>query len=249
MENKIKVEFINAMNNELMGVSEMPATQLPETFEIATTLNLNNMKWSVEEAIPKNAIDFIKSKHLVLKLRQIETVDPKDILFSLPTISNEIGGVVEKPLYNDFEYQIHEDTWRQYEFLNKSTIDLVKEELESIQNIWKNHWIKQGEMNAFDQCHLRVKIPQPNLKINFKVLTQLLNTQEIGSLKYSGNPNFVADAFVLKTEHATYFGILENELVTQLCIAEAYNETPTEIRKIVESFDLIFVDWSNCEII
>ena len=37
--NKIKVQFIDSSNGNVIGISEMPPEQLPETFEIQTTMH------------------------------------------------------------------------------------------------------------------------------------------------------------------------------------------------------------------
>ena len=62
--NKIKVQFIDSSNGSVIGVSEMPPEQLPETFEIQTTMHLNDEDWSIEEAIPAHSKDFLHSMSL-----------------------------------------------------------------------------------------------------------------------------------------------------------------------------------------
>jgi len=246
---KIKVEFINNLNNEVIGISEMSADQLPETFEVDTTMNLGDDNWSVIEAIPEKSSDFIKSKHLILKMSKIELMNPKDILFTLPTISNEIGSTIPNPLFNDFEHQILEDDWRQNEFLNKSSINLINQEIEEIKKVWKNDKKEDASFNAFKNCHVRSTIGNPNLKINFDDLKSLLKTKTIGSLKFIQNKDFVENAFVIKTEKTTFYGAVENDIITQLCISEFSDNTIEDIRKITNKFDLLFVGWYNYEII
>ncbi len=107
--NTVRVQFIDVSNGNTIGISEMPPEQLPETFEISTTMHLDNEDWSVEEAIPANSKDFLQSKTLTLKMRKVEYMDPKDILYTLPTISNEIPETSNSSLFNDFEFSILED--------------------------------------------------------------------------------------------------------------------------------------------
>ena len=248
-KDKIKVEFINNLNNEIIGVSEMTADQLPETFEVDTTMHLGDDNWSVDEAIPAKATDFIKSKHLILKMSKIELMNPNDLLFTLPTISNEIASTVPKPLFNDFEHQILEDDWRQNEFLNKSSINLINHEIEEIKKIWKKDKKENISFNAFKNCHVRRTIGNPNLKLNFEDLKSLLEVKAIGSLKFIKNKDFVKNAFVIKTKETTFYGIVENNNVTQLCISEFSDNTIEDIRKIINKFDLLFVSWYNYEIL
>ena len=48
--NKIKVQLIDNLNGQTIGVSEMTADQLPETFSMPTTMHVQGDDWSVEEA-------------------------------------------------------------------------------------------------------------------------------------------------------------------------------------------------------
>ena len=68
---KIKVQFIDNSNGQTIGVSQMKADQVPETFSVPTTMHIQDSEWNVEEANPENSIDFVKTKSLVLKMRKI----------------------------------------------------------------------------------------------------------------------------------------------------------------------------------
>lgn len=174
--NKIKVHFIDNFNGQTIGTVEMEADKLPETFEIATRMHIENTEWTVEEAIPSKSIDFIKTKQLILKMRKIEYINPKDVLFTLPTISNELPSTIKNPLFNDFELSISEDDWRQNEFLNQSSFPLAEIEIKNIKNVWEKHKKEvDAPFSAFDNCHVRSTIGEPNLTINFDELKRLLN--------------------------------------------------------------------------
>ena len=245
---KIKVQFIDNFTGQTIGVSEMKAEQLPETFSLATTMHIQENEWTVEEAIPENSVDFIRTKSLVLKMRKLEYMNPKDILFTLPTISNELPGTTDTSLYTDFETSILEDDWRQNEFLNKSSFPLVDIEVSKIQEIWKNNSKEvEANFNAFDKCHIRETIGEPKLLLDLRNLKEILKTDNIGSLKI--NNQFVINGFSLKTEWTTYYGTIENNKATQFCICSFTDNSIEEINKIVKSFDLIFINWYHCDII
>ena len=248
--NKIKVHFIDNFNGQTIGVAEMDPDKLPETFEIETRMHIKDNEWTVEEAIPAKSIDFIKTKQLTLKLRKIEYMNPKDILYTLPSISNELPSTIKTSLFNDFELSILEDDWRQDEFLNQSSFPLVEIEVQNIKNIWENNKKEvDAPFNAFDKCHVRATIGEPNLNLNFDKLKRLLNVDKVGSLKLNGNDGFVKNSFVLKTETTTYYGILENQIVTSFCISNFSDKTITEIDTILKEFNLIFLNWYNADII
>jgi hypothetical protein len=245
---KIKVEFINNASGAVVGITEMSPDQLPQTFSIATTMHLGNEDWTVEEAIPENSAEFIKTKSLVLKLRKVEYIDPKKILFTLPTISSELPPTASQPAFNDFEILIREDDWRQSEFLNRSSFGLIDIEVSKIENIWKNHKKEtNGNYNAFDKCHVRDTIGKPGLNLDLQKIKQLLSTEKTGSLKI--NDEYVQNAFSLQTPATAYYGILDVGKITHLCISDPSENTITEINRIIKEFDLVFVNWYHPEII
>jgi len=245
---KIRVQFIDNSTGETIGVSDMMPDQLPETFSVPTTLHVQEKEWSVDEAIPEHSAHFIKTKKLVLKLRKIEKINLQDVLFTLPTISNEIPVTGGKCLHNDFEISIHEDDWRQREFLKTSSFPLIDIEVAKIKDVWENDSKKvDDKFTAFTKCHVRSTIGEPALSIDFGELKKLLNVKKIGCLKI--NDDFVLNSFSLQTQDTTYYGTQTNGQVDQLCIANWNEKTGSEIRRITNHFTLVFVNWYDCEIL
>ncbi len=60
----------------------MPVDKLPDSFEIDTTLHLGETDWSVVCAEPSIKAEFSKTRKLTIRLRKIESMDPKEIAFS-----------------------------------------------------------------------------------------------------------------------------------------------------------------------
>ena len=245
--NKIKVQFIDSSNGNIIGISEMPPAQLPETFEIQTAMHLNDEDWSIEEAIPAHSKDFIQSKSLTLKMRKVEKMNPDDMWFTTPTISNEFPQTEPKTKKSDFDINIHEDNYRQKEFLNIDSIPKIEEELKAIREIWENHSKKSEEYTLFKNCHTRKTIGLANLSIDFNELQSSLNSNSIGQVKINGE--ILSNGYGLKTENTTYFGTLNNGKVIELCISQWNDKTTNEILKINKKFNLLFVDWINCDLI
>lgn len=245
--NKIKVQFIDNLNGQTIGVSEMTAGQLPETFSVQTTMHIQSNDWNIEEAIPEDSIDFIKTKSLILKMRKIEKMNSNDIWFSTPTISNEFPQTIPKKNETEFDVLIHEDDYRQREFLNINSISQIQEEFNSIKDIWKNHSKKSEEYTLFKNCHVRNSIGSPNLNINFNELKTLLNCYSMGQVIINGE--VLANGFAFKTDNTTYFGTLLNETIMELCIAQWNDNSRNEILEINKTFNLLFVNWYNYDLI
>lgn len=245
--NKIKVRFIDNFNGQIIGVSEMTSDQLPETFSTPTTMHIQNNDWSVEEAIPESSIDFIKTKNLVLKLKKVEKMNPNDFWFTTPTISNEFPQLTKKTEETEFDISIHEDDYRQNEFLNKTSLPKIEEEFNAINYIWANHSKKSDEYTLFKNCHVRETIGSPDLTIDFSELKSLLKCSSIGQVNINGD--ILANGFAIKTDNTTYFGTLNENEVSELCIAQWNGNTTNEIVEINKAFNLVFVNWYQSDLI
>ncbi len=245
--NKIKVQFIDNLNGQTIGVSEMKADQLPETFSVHTTMHIQDSEWKVEEAIPENSIDFVRTKSLVLKMRKTEKINTNDIWFTTPTISNEFPQIVAMTGQTEFDTQIIEDEYRQNEFLNLNSLPLIEEELSAIKNIWDNHSKKSADYTLFKNCHVRKVIGAPKLRINFNKLKTILKCSSTGQVIINGGT--LANGFAIKTENTTYFGTLNIDTVTELCISQWNENSTTEIFELNKAFHLLFVNWYHCNIV
>ena len=153
----IHVEFVNGKDQTIIGVSEMEPHRLPDTFAVETQLDLTGRKWSVYSAEPVNKEDFIKSGTLRVVLWPIEKINAQDLLFSLPTISNEIGTVQGDAIPDDQTLALHEDDWRQVEFVSRSLAADVEKECADIRQIYAT---QRGGV-GFKKVHVRKRIPEP----------------------------------------------------------------------------------------
>ncbi len=79
---KVQVTFINDATGEVIGTTRTPPADLPETFEIATTLHLGDADWSVMHAEPHTRELYTKSGTLTLRLRKIEMMATDEIMYS-----------------------------------------------------------------------------------------------------------------------------------------------------------------------
>jgi hypothetical protein len=178
---------------------------------------------------------------------KVLTMNPKDIWFTAPTISNEYPQTIEKSTETEYDIFIHEDDYRQNEFLNLSSLPQIQEEFNGIKEIWTNHSRKNGEYTLFKTCHVRRTIGFPDLKISFKELKTLLKCNSVGQVIINGD--ILANGFAIKTDNTTYFGTVNDDTVTELCIAQWNDNTTSEILEIDETFNLVFVNWYHCDLI
>ncbi|MBN8667251.1 MAG: hypothetical protein J0M30_07060 [Chitinophagales bacterium] len=174
-------------------------------------------------------------------------MNPNDIWFTTPTISNEFPQLSQKTKETESDIFIHEDDYRQNEFLNQSSLPKIEEEFNGIKEVWANHSKKNDEYTLFKNCHVRKTIGSPNLKVNFNELKALLNCNSVGQVIINGN--VLTNGFAIKTDNTSYFGTLNDDTVIELCIAQWNDNTTKEILNVDKAFDLLFVNWYHCDLI
>jgi len=246
----IQVNFIDNATGQSIGTTALKPEQLPATFEVATTFTIQEQQWSVQEAIPATAAEFTRTGHLTLRLDKVEYMNPKDILFTLPTISNELPDVEETARFHEFELSILADDWRQNEFLPADAAPRIAEEVAAIEAIWQHHASPADEgIQTFHKLHVRVDIGLPGLVLDLAQVQAVLGAKRIGSLKIYDQPGYVQNGFALETAAAQYYGLLEGDTVTNLCMDGVQEEALPEVQAAIQAFDLVFVVWYHAQVV
>lgn len=243
----VTVTFINHADQSIIGQCELQPEQLPETFEINTTMHLGDDNWEVMSAEPSQKVEFIKKGELTLVMQKVEMVNPNDILFSLPTINNELPALSENTLSDVFVITMLEDDWRQCEFFSKNQHKEIQQEIEKIEQLKANHQKSESsQYNAYDKIHIRELADLALLSINFKELQAILKVKKIGAIKFENQSYYIAQGFALETDHHIYYGVLDsdNEVVETLGVRYK-SDNIDEIAHVLNAFDLVYVDW--CE--
>lgn len=242
-KNTITVEFIENGAAKPFAVSDMSLDQLPDSFESETTFEIKDEQWIVVQAAPNNKEEFSKTGKLNIVLDKIEMVDPRELLFSLPTINDQIAETEQVSIDNLFT--IHEDDWRQAEFISKKYHSEIKKELESVIEINEKHRVGNG----FDKIHIRQLITQPldDKNINLEELKGLLNIARNSNGFGLAKIGKVKNSFAFQSsDGATFYGQTKNGLISVLCVHNGEDSVQT-IKHIAEKYDIVFVDWCKAE--
>lgn len=241
---EITVEFINAADGSTIGISKMPLSQLPDSFEIATTMELRNEQWSIASAAPSNKSEFSKSKTLKLTMHKVEMVNPADINYTLPSISAELPPIKTDAEFKAPNFELREDDWRQLEFLPKSSLSKMKIEISHIKDIWENHSKTiDNTFNTFSKLHIRTNIGIPPVDISLQKLSSLLEVDQIQNLTVGSSDAFVDGGFSLNINTHVVFGTVKGDKIQSLCLNVINQDSETTINKIVSSFNLTFINW------
>jgi hypothetical protein len=246
----VSVEFYEGDATRPFTKSQIPVEQLPDTFEIRTTLYIAGEDWEVLEAIPPTKSAFRSTGTLRVRLHKPKIVKgiPGNILFSLPTISDGIADLEDAPSLENV-LVVHEDDWRQRELVSLSFREQIAAEFEAIKQIYDT----QREASGFRNVHIRraISAPLEGTRITLRDLTHELGAQH----RYSGAA-FNHVAAVIRGGFAfrgaagwTFWGQRsEHETASFICLHPAYgsmdaHEGAAMLDEFLAARGLYFVDW------
>lgn len=237
-EQFIRVVLVDAADGAELVRSDVPAADLPDSFDADTTLTLGDAQWSVERAEPPTAAGFRETGTLTLALRRVELVDPRDLLFSLPTICDVVPSAEQLDVLSEDEW--HEDDWRQIEFVAAGLADVVETEFDAIRVIYQEHaeYSDDGALIGFQQVHVRdqpaVPIPSP------------VSKQRLLSLLPAGPDTDGAGMFARTAGPVLLYGVADDDDVSVLGVhfdGAPGPEIGDPLREVMRSFHLVLVDW------
>jgi hypothetical protein len=195
----VSVTFVDAQSGDLIGRGEMPSAQLPETVAIADSF------YMVERAQIQNDGEV--------------TAFLRPILYSLPTICDR----VPKPdpvLVSTVSFDMHEDDWRQIEFVDASLAPVVEEQRRLIRDVVDNHSRRDtdGHPIGFDKLHLRTEPADPLPHgITIRRLVEVIDADTAyGGVAFPGRPYVVSRSFAFGTGSLVCYGLAEGGLVKVL---------------------------------
>jgi hypothetical protein len=206
---KVHVLLIDAASNATIAEVDLEATQLPEAFELSTRLEIAGRMWQVEQAEPPTREAYIASGRLRLVLRELQHVDPRSLLFSLPTLENVAPPT--EPLV-DGCVTMHEDDWRQVELVSARLELEIAAELEAIRLILTSH--RKGV--GFTNLHARSRIPEPLAGVALSLADLGMATAPrglaIGTRTYAA----IVGGFAFDTEAGTLYGRVHQQAIVAL---------------------------------
>jgi hypothetical protein len=247
---KVKVIFIDDATGSAFATTEVPPGDLPETFEIATTLHLGDTDWTVVDAAPATSQEYSKERKLTLRLRRVVKVDPSKVLFSLPSICDRIPEVGDGSLAGD-EWVLAEDDWRQFELVSAQFAAETAAEIEAIRRIHEHERAEVGWRNLHVRCR-----PDPPI-------TGTLTLKDVDrafgggipfrGVTYHGASSPIVSGYSFRAADGLQcYGTEEGGRVTVLGIVQDTQASPPvastdALAEIARGFDLEVVQWCRCE--
>ena len=229
----VNVTFIDTDTGNTFLQLKLPARQLPDSFATATTLNLGKDDWQVVEASPATSAEFIARGALTLRLKKLQKIDPKDLLFSLPTIADP----VPQPVPGDGEplLKLHEDDWLQLELVPAEIEPRLESDLLAIRRVLEHE--RQGA--GFKQLHIRnaVRVPFAFRELPLAALEQRFGRR--WPLAWHSSPGLARHTFAFPLVKGALYGTVDGPRVAQLAVDRA----DADVRDFCLAERLLLVDW------
>jgi hypothetical protein len=247
----IHVTFVEGATGRILGRTDIPIDQLPASFETATTLHIGNQDWHVDKAEPARAEGFGHTGALTLTLSRVAYMDPRNILFTLPTLDAAIPHPDERiSASGPGVLELHEDDWRQIEFVSAKYQREIEAELADIAAIFREHSVDNGRFLGFREIHMRKRIPSPlDPPIALQHVWAALGVPgaEVAVVAFERTPGIVPASFAFRVGGLTVYGASEANRLQCLCIhrhdASLREPTLSSLQRMMSAHRLYLVDW------
>jgi hypothetical protein len=180
----------------------------------------------------------------------VTTVNPQDILFSTPTLNDAIPALVSSSVPRDRWYQMHEDDWRQFEFVSASYRAEISGELEAIDRIWKEKSVPLGDQGtAFRSVHVRKRIAKPiDLPMSVSEFEGLLGGRACPMA--FGSDKVLRDVHAVRLPNVVIYAVIEGDRIATLGIEPVdrfaiTGDTADRIERLLIEHDLRLVHWRS----
>lgn len=252
----IHVSFIDEKTGQDFAQVKMPIGQLPDELE-GSTLHMGDTPYLVLSATPQTAREWSEggTLRLVLREQEVTTVDPKSLLYSLPTLSDEMPGLAEGTTKQGrATLELHEDDWRQLEFVSLSLQESVEKEMQSIARIHTQH--REGP--GFNALHIRSGVPRPleGTRLTRAELHGALgeSTMWLEGLSLQGVEGLVEGGFAARLASGLFvYGIEREEGVSVLGVeweprsGAALDEDTRLLTALANRWQLGLIDWCRMD--
>lgn len=234
----ITLELIDASSGEVLATDEAPLHSLPERFEgVETHISLGETQYKVVGADPSSREHIAAAGRVRLLLARVPTMDPSAVRFSVPTLEDR-PPPLDGPAAAD-AIALHEDDWRQVEFVSPSLADAVADEVAAIHAVKATHQPGFG----FDAMHVRRRVPDPLPGVSLPL------REVIDALGVSARPlavrgvGAVVHGFALPLGDALVYGTAPDGRVEQLAIQGVPDDVVGQLHAIALRHKLLLVEW------
>lgn len=177
-------------------------------------------------------------------------VNPQDILFSLPTINDDLPSALSEGHFLTDALALHEDDWRQFEWVSASLQPLVLKELAEIDKIWSSFSVPSGNYTAFKKLHVRQLLPKPIAHLIPAASLESLFPTEWQHLTFHGHSSALRNVVATRVGGLIFYAGTDNGylLCWGLYREQSPNldhETALKITQFMQDQALLLVHWPS----
>ena len=246
----IDIEFYEQGTPSAFATSTLPLDELPDSFQIHTTLNIQGDDWRVAGAAPATKAEFRRSG--VLRVFVVKPVveggGSADILFNVPTLSNDIPAA-DPVTVLDNVFVVPENDWRQCELVSVRHRDSIEAEFDEIRQIVESQRVGTG----YRQCHLRaaIRAPLDNARLTIDELRAALGvTHRYAGVAFRDASAVMRSSFAFVTSHGLHLWgqVRADRSLAVVCLqphelATLTPEAHTALDGLLATHGFALVDW------
>jgi hypothetical protein len=183
-----------------------------------------------------------------VQMQGVNEIDPKSILFTLPTICDQAPETVPNPIRDNPEaFRINEDDWRQVEFIVDRDLPQVEHEMAAIEDFkqanrvglgWKNVYVRKERPDGLFPSHLPYTLID---SIPHGPVQELL-------IESAGQEAIVKGGFAVRLSPTVFmYGRQSGGVIIDLGLSTTADQKESIPRQdllvLCKKFNLIIADW------
>jgi hypothetical protein len=237
---KIKVTCIDGVTGQTIGKYKIPLSQVPLAFNKPVTTTIDGHEWRIIKADPVNPDDIAIFKKLTLHVLNKDQLQQAPLGYSVPTRHASSPLTTSTPFYQQFTIDLSADDWLQLEFLPEQSLPLIQEEMALIDPILLAG-SGSNSLLGFENILIRNQTAHLSVNIPFDAFCAAIPLNQKGNIGLAGG-DFIENGFALRTDNYEYYGTVENNHITHLCLT-VFDCIDDEFMQVATTWDLALVDW------
>jgi hypothetical protein len=185
---------------------------------------------------------------------EVKRVDPKTLLYSLATISDELPALDPQHKAKEGDLVLLEDDWRQFEVVSRAHMPRVNAEVADIQRIFTEKSKPVGNFRAFSELHVRERLPKPLQKpLRWSDFSKAFAVTSVSTVSFRGSPTVIANGFSVQLHGFSIYGLRDGETITTLGFVSTQTpalpiEAAERLAAFLEANDLTLIHWPSATV-
>jgi hypothetical protein len=152
--------------------------------------------------------------------------------------------------------EIHEDDWRQIEFVSLKYMREIEAELADIATIFREFSVDNGQFLGFRQIHMRERIASPvDMPLTLDDARTLLGAtgMPLGVVSFQRMPGTVPTSFAFQAGNLAIYGAGESNALRCLCIhrrvSALHRPVFLGVQQLMSTHGFYLVDWCHMMVV